>query len=122
VGVGECVNWPPDHFRPTFATTVVWQDTQSPVPPLAWSNEGLPTAPTGRSFEWQVEQVAGVPVTFVWNTPLVVRAVEVPLATLSVTQFAQFAVAAAVSWQPVQSGSVTATWLIWFLIVLLIEV
>jgi hypothetical protein len=36
----------------------------------------------------------------------------VPLATVSATQLVQVDAAAAVSWQPVQSGKVTAVWFI----------
>jgi hypothetical protein len=59
-------------------------------------------------LEWQFRQVLGEVGVFAWKTPFVVLAVKVPLATVSVTQFAQFAVAAAVVWQLVQSERVTA--------------
>jgi hypothetical protein len=52
----------------------------------------------------------------------VARAVLVPLAAFSVTQFTQFAAAAAVAWQLVQSGRLVAEWFIWFVIEPLIAV
>jgi hypothetical protein len=58
----------------------------------------------------------------VWKTPRELLAVEVPLATLSATQLAQFEAAAAVAWQPVQSGSPVNVWFIWFFTVLWIDV
>jgi hypothetical protein len=56
-------------------------------------------------LEWQSTQVEGAVGTLPWKIPFAVLAVKVPLATVSVTQFAQFVAAAEVAWQLVQSVS-----------------